>query len=63
MRMDSLQYANGRMKEYDFFSRLAFFFPAFYEHVFVYNNITHKKSRQINITMLFAGTLSLYNEL
>lgn len=31
MRMDSLQYANGRMKEYEFFSLLAFFFPAFYE--------------------------------
>ncbi len=31
MQMDSLQYANGRMKEYEFFSLLAFFFPAFYE--------------------------------
>ena len=63
MRMDSLQYANGRMKECDLFFATLILFPTFYEHIFVYNNITHKKSRQINITMLFAGTLSLYNEL
>lgn len=63
MQMDSLQYANGRMKEYEFFSLLAFFFPAFYEQISMYKNITNKKSRQINIAMLFAGTLSLYNEL
>lgn len=63
MRIDSLQYANGRMKEYDLFFATRILFSRILRAFFVYNNITHKKSRQINITMLFAGTLSLYNEL
>lgn len=41
--MDSLQYANGRMKECDLFFATRILFPAFYEHIFVYKNITHKK--------------------
>jgi len=51
------------MKEYDLFFKTCILFSAFYKHIPMYKNITHKKSRQINITMLFAGTLSLYNEL
>ncbi len=43
MRMDSLQYANGRMKEYDLFFATRILFSRILRAFFVYNNITHKK--------------------
>lgn len=50
MRIDSLQYANGRMKEYDLFFATRILFSRILRAFFVYNNITHKsryKSRFI----------------